>query len=178
MFNFVGMNIADALMFTLPGAITGATAYLLINKYLKEQSRKDAMALRREAMKVTTPVRLQAYERVILLLERIEPSSAVNRLVTPNKSSKQMQLDLIRTIQEEYNHNIVQQIYMSGEAWELVKKAKDDAIKLITLAGRKTKDDDSAYQFSKTLIEVQSEEELYTSKHAIESLKREVRRMF
>lgn len=171
-------GLGEVLMFTLPGIITGATAYIIINKYLNEQSRKDAMALRREAMKVTTPVRLQAYERIILLLERIEPVTMVNRMVRPNMTSKQLQLELIRNIQEEFNHNIVQQIYMSGEAWEMVQMSKDDAIKLITIAGTQTKDDDSAYNFSRNLIQVQAEQELFTSKKALTFVKREVRRMF
>lgn len=172
----IGLN--DVLMFSIPALITGGMAYVVINKFLTQESKKQVMELRKENVKHSTPLRLQAYERLILLLERIEPISVINRVIKPGMTAREIQLEIIRNISEEYNHNITQQLYVSGSTWEEIRKAKDDSIKLVSLTATKIPNDRGAMEFSELLIKLQAENELFTCKTALQTVKKEVRSLF
>ena len=85
---------------------------------------------------------------------------------------------MITAIKEEFEHNITQQLYVSRSCWLEILKSKDDAIKLITVAGGNVDPASDAIEFSKRLIQIQAEKEFYTSKSAIETVKREIIKLF
>jgi len=78
-------------------------------------------------------VNFQAYERLVLFLERINPSNMVLRMHKNNASAQMLEADMVKSIREEYEHNLSQQIYFSDEIWKLIKLAKEETIKLISL---------------------------------------------
>lgn len=77
------------------------------------------------------PLQLQAYERLILLAERIAIPNIVNRINQPGVSARDMQLMLTQTIKQEFEHNVTQQIYVTPEAWDAVKNLKEQNIHII-----------------------------------------------
>jgi hypothetical protein len=171
-------EIIDLLKYTVPSIITGAVAYLMINKMFQQENRRHFAEVKKENLKYTTPVRLQAHERLMLLLERTDPVKVVNRVIKPGMTAKSMQLAIIGEIKQEFDHNITQQLYVSGKSWSEVIKAKDDAIKLVTVVAASVDHSADALDFSKALIKVQAEQQFFTNLAAIEVIKKEIRKIY
>ncbi|SFB27188.1 hypothetical protein SAMN05660845_2322 [Flavobacterium swingsii] len=124
-------KILEILAYTLPSIITGAVAYFLFNSYFKDQQNTRRWLLQKENQKDSLPLRLQAYERMALFLERINPSNLLIR-ITPFSSDKNHYENLIiEHINQEYEHNITQQIYVTDECWTLIQTAKNTTIQNI-----------------------------------------------
>jgi len=121
----------STLSYTLPAIVTGLTAAFVIKKFLNSADKRAIFELKKSSQKELLPVKLQAFERMTLFLERIDPSKLLVR-VAPSSTDKEHYRDfLIASIQQEYEHNLVQQIYLSDECWGLILTAKNSIIKLI-----------------------------------------------
>jgi len=80
------------------------------------------------------PLKLQAYERLMLLCERISVPNLTYRLATKDVSKEQLQTAMMIAIQQEYEHNLTQQIYVSDKLWDIINLAKDQTIQIISKA--------------------------------------------
>lgn len=132
-------KIIEVLMYAIPSLITGGVAYLLFEKHFKDQENSRRWILQRENQKHALPLRLQAYERLALFLERINPSKLLIRVAPLSTNKADYQNLLIHHIEQEFEHNLTQQIYVSDELWVTILKAKNTVIQSI----RKTTLDDS-----------------------------------
>jgi hypothetical protein len=171
------MELDNLLMAFVPSVVVAAIAFLLIDRFLKAESKRHILEIKKESVKVTIPVRLQAFERVILLLERIDAIQVIKRSIAPDMTSGQLKLKAIAEIRDEFNHNITQQIYLSAASWERVVKAKEDAIKLISVTGTQIPDHVNAIEFSRKVLGVNEELEVNNAE-AIDFIKREIRKLF
>ncbi|MDR2964076.1 MAG: hypothetical protein LBU90_10660 [Bacteroidales bacterium] len=124
-------TIIEILKLTIPGVIVFFTAFYLIKMFLKNESEKRKDDLRAQNQKITTPIKVQAYERLVLFLERINPESLLLRTQTPHMQAGQLHSDLLATIRAEFEHNLSQQIYVSPACWLAVKRAKETLITII-----------------------------------------------
>ena len=135
-------EVWEILKIILPSLIVMATSYFLIKSVLENdtkrkeveevhQSKQKYMDVKMKNKELIMPVRLQAYERIVLFLERISPYSLIMRLHRPGMTVQQLQTELIRAIRDEFEHNLSQQLYMSSKAWGYVKTAKDETTKLV-----------------------------------------------
>ena len=124
------------------------------------------------------PVRLQAYERIILLLERISPDSLVMRVSRPEYTARQLQAELLGSIKSEYEHNMTQQTYVSNEAWDKVKMARNQVMNLINDAASEVKPDATGPTLGKLILERLTELKTPPTQVAINHLKQEVRTLF
>jgi hypothetical protein len=131
----------EILKYLLPSMVMFVVVYFFIKAFLDNQVRKQELQITETMKKTVLPIRLQAYERIVLFLERISPAGLVIRVGSPALNAEQLKSKIISTIREEYEHNLSQQLYISTHAWELVKNAKEDVIKLVhTAAGGLEKD--------------------------------------
>ena len=78
----------DILKYILPSLVVLAATLLVIKKFMDAEQRKHMYEIRKENQKVVTPLRLQAYERIVLLMERISPENLVLRVHKPGMSAK------------------------------------------------------------------------------------------
>ncbi len=105
------------------------------NEFMKSfwdnENKKREAEQRIENAKITIPLRIQAYERLVLLLERIKPESMLLRVTTPQMTAGLLHQELLITVRAEFEHNLSQQIYVSQESWTAVKLAKDNLVRLI-----------------------------------------------
>jgi len=170
-------ELLEILKYVLPSLVVLAAAYYLIKLFLDNEQKKRASDIKMAGYKIITPIRLQAYERLILFLERVSPESLVMRLHKPELSSLQFQTMLILAIREEFEHNLSQQVYMSSQAWELVRNAKEDLIKIVNTAATKLKDNATSTDLSQKIFELSLGEKLVI-KTALEFLKNEIRQVF
>ncbi len=121
----------EILAYTLPSIITGAVAYYLFNAYFKDQQHTRRWLLQKENQKDALPLKLQAYERMSLFLERINPSKLLLRIAPVSSDKNDYENLLISTIENEFEHNLTQQIYLTDECWIIILTAKNTIIQNI-----------------------------------------------
>ena len=159
-----------------------ATAYFLIKQFIESEHRNRLieMKMNNQAInqKFVTPIRLQAYERVILLLERISPSSLILRENIPGMNVKQLQTTLVKAIRDEYEHNLSQQVYISKQAWDLVKTSKDEMVKLINEAAANIESNAPSTELAKAVFEIILQIDKLPVDIAIEVIKNEIQDTF
>jgi hypothetical protein len=168
----------EILKYTLPAIIVFLATWVLIANYSQREKDKRKMELATKNQKTITPIRLQAYERVILFLERINPESMIMRLNRQGVTCRQLQTEMISNIRAEFEHNLSQQVYMSSQAWELVKSARSNLIKIINNCAEKVNPDSPSINLSKSILEFMMEMEKSPINVAIEYIKKEVKTYF
>ncbi len=131
-----------------------------------------------EVQKVILPLRLQAYERFVMFLERIHPSNLLMRLNNPELTSVQLQTLLARTIREEFEYNLSQQLYISGHSWELIKNAKEEMVAMINKASTKAGDQARAGDLVKAILELMVEKGKLPTELALEEIRKELQKLF
>lgn len=144
-------KIIEILAYTLPSLITGGVAYFLFNSYFKDQQNMRRWLLQKENQKDSLPLRLQAYERMALFLERINPSNLLIRITPFSSDKNQYESLIIEHINQEYEHNITQQIYVTDECWTIIMTAKNTTIQNIRKTNMNEKVD-SANKLRETIL--------------------------
>ncbi|MCX7549868.1 hypothetical protein [Xanthomarina sp. F2636L] len=136
-------RIIDLFMFAIPTLITGLIAYYFFKEHTKNEDGRRRFLLHKDMQVNTMPLRLQAYERMALFLERITPSKLLIR-ISPNSSNKEdYEALIIAAIEQEFDHNLSQQIYLSDDCWNIITAAKNATIQLIRKASLLEKTDTS-----------------------------------
>ncbi|PIQ14801.1 MAG: hypothetical protein COW67_11845 [Flavobacteriales bacterium CG18_big_fil_WC_8_21_14_2_50_32_9] len=171
-------DFLDILKYVLPSLVVLAASLLTIKKFMDAEQRKHIYEIRKENQKITTPLRLQSYERLILFLERISPENLILRVHKPGMSAKMLQSNLITIIKSEFDHNLTQQVYISSSSWEIIKKVKDDIIKAVNIAAGNLPPDAKGTDLGQKLFEVMSKLEKSPTQVAIGILKNEIRQLF
>lgn len=137
-------------------ALTGYIFYRIAKHYFDNQQKMQMLQMRvdehREAVKLVTPIRLQAYERMALFLERISPERLVLRCYQPGMDTKLLQGVMTKTIRDEWEHNLSQQVYISSEAWNRIRQAKDEMVGVINSAAITIPDDADPARLASTIF--------------------------
>ena len=119
------MNFEILIAFLLAGVIVFGGVYMLMNRFFKQESERRAYEWRKQNNDIVLPIRLRAYERIVLFLSRIEPKSLLLRFDFVGMTVLQLQQMLLQSVRDEYDHNVSQQIYISRGAWALVVNARE-----------------------------------------------------
>ena len=155
-----------------------AGLYFLLWYYLK-QTRKIVPAGEVNQDHATIlPLRLQACERFVLFLERIHPSNLVMRLSSPDLTAAQLQLLLVRTIREEFEYNLSQQLYVSQNSWELIKNAKEETIAMVNNASSGLDENAMSSALVKKIFDLAVTRGKLPVETALDEIKSELRKMF
>lgn len=124
-------KILEIFSYTVPSIITGYVAYYFFSNQFTREENKENFKLLREDKRQGFQVRMQAYERMTLFLERINPSKLLIR-VAPTSEDKEMYVQkLAQMIEQEFDHNSMQQIYMSDECWSVIVTSKNATVHII-----------------------------------------------
>lgn len=171
--------ILEILKILLPALIVLITAYLMLSQtlgtYLKMQRVELGFKNREQAL----PVRLQAFERLVLYLERISPQRAIPRLRQEGMSAPELHMLLISSIRMEYEHNITQQLYVSPDTWFMVRTATEEVISIINQVAASIPPESSSLDFSRVLLaSIMESTDGSPIDIALENLKVEAREMF
>lgn len=122
-------------------------------------------------------LQLQAAERFTLYLERISPDRLVMRLHQSGMTARMLQNEMTKSIREEFDHNLSQQIYVSEGAWELIKNAKEEITKFISATGDSMSEKSSGIDLSRKLFEAASQVETLPNEIALQYLRKETRKL-
>jgi hypothetical protein len=167
----------DILKITIPALFVFLTAWVLLRNMIKNDQDKRRQELILQNSRIVTPIKLQAYERIVLFLERISLESLIVRVSSPDMTATQLHSAMLGAIRSEFEHNLSQQIYMSQPAWEVVRNARSNMIKIINSEAEKLPPDSSGMLLSKSLLEKIIELEKEPTRAAIDYVKAEIARM-
>lgn len=121
----------EILKYTVPGLVVFVTAYFLLKLYLDDRLRYELATQRSESLKITLPLRLQAYERLTLLCDRISIPNTLLRIRMPGMTVGELRGALMLAISQEFDHNTSQQLYVSDTLWQIISFAKNDALNFV-----------------------------------------------
>ncbi|MGC9343969.1 MAG: hypothetical protein ACP5E3_14800 [Bacteroidales bacterium] len=171
-------DLLEILKYTLPAIVVFLTSFFILKLYLKNEEKKRKFELSMNQKDSILPLRLQAFERLILYLERISPDSLVMRFKNTRLSVVELQNELVNAVRTEFEHNLAQQTYVSIQAWEMIKAARGDTIKLINESAAELKAKDPGLNLSKRILEKAMELQKAPNYAAIQYLKKEVNDLF
>ncbi|MEZ4840794.1 MAG: hypothetical protein R2821_04605 [Flavobacteriaceae bacterium] len=169
-------KIIELVSYTLPAIVTGLIALYFFKLHTDNDQKRRIFLLKKENQKLALPTRLQAYERMTLFLERISPNSLLVR-VTPTGNDKTAYFKkLLTVVEQEFEHNLAQQIYVTPECWNAIITAKNKTLNMLrdTMLQGEIKD---ANTMREAVLQQNMEDEPAT-KIALEFLKSEVKTIF
>ncbi len=170
--------VTDLLKILLPSALVLYAMYLTVTAFLKKQVEEKQIEQRRKQVEVALPIRLQAYERMSLFLERISPNNLIVRMNGTATRAIEFQQILMQEVREEFNHNLSQQVYMSHEVWEQIRGAQQEVITLINQAAVEVAPDATPLELSKKIFEKIIQENRNPTMNALKLVKAEIQREF
>jgi len=144
--------LLDILKFTLAGLGVVWLAFYLIRPYLDRSENMQLVELKKAISGQTLPLRLQAYERMVLFVDRVNPANMLIRLNSTAFTAAELHTLVVNEIRDEYQHNVTQQIYVSARAWAVVKRVKDDTLSIANNTIKGIGDEASGLEFSKVIL--------------------------
>jgi hypothetical protein len=150
------VTILEILKYVLPSLVVLGGCYLIVNNFLLAEFRRKQLALFKDTQDTTLRLRLQAYERMVLFIERISPRHLVPRMYDSTMTVRDLQLSMMLTIRAEFEHNLAQQIYVSANVWETVKSVKEQELNMIGRIAQTLNPDASAKELHAKILEVTS----------------------
>ncbi|MBT8232716.1 MAG: hypothetical protein HKO66_05660 [Saprospiraceae bacterium] len=120
--------ILEIIKYTIPGLIVFLATYFILRQYLNAQYQLKSLEVRAKYSQDAIPLKLQAYERLLLFCERISIPNLIFRLKTNAMTSVELKNAMMISVQKEYEHNMAQQLYVSQKLWDIITLAKNDTI--------------------------------------------------
>lgn len=161
--------IFDLLKMLLPALLVLLTTWLV----LKRPAAGD-----HPRMQQTLPLRLQAYERLVMLVERITPSSLLVRNHRPGITAMELNAVLIAEVRAEFEHNISQQLYVSERSWQMIRALKDETVAIINGMAQRLPPEAGGMDLTKALLKRVDELENNPYEQTLAHLKEEVKGLF
>lgn len=172
------MELYSLLTIAIVALIVTFGLYITLTTLAEKFFEKQRWDIRSKNTEITLPLRLQAYERMCLFLERITPNHLLLRTSGSASNALEFQQILLQEIREEYNHNLAQQVYMSDQTWEEIKKAVNEVQSLINQAASEVQPDAPANDLAKKIFERVIQQEIQPCTHALKVAKAEIQRTF
>jgi len=134
-------KILELLFSLLPALLVAVIAFYFFKQHTDNEERRRRFLLQKDMQKEAFPLRLQAYERIALFLERISPAKLLTRIHPTSSNKEDYENLIVATIEQEFEHNLSQQIYVSDECWNVLLSAKNATIQLVRKANMQEKTD-------------------------------------
>ena len=147
----MGDQLLNLLMYAVPSLIVGAIAFLFFREHVENEDNRRKFLIVKQLQKESLPQRFQAYERFSLFLERISPNKLLIRISPVSSNKDDYETLLINSIEQEFEHNLSQQIYVTDSCWSIINASKSATIQLIRKAALSDKID-SADKLRETIL--------------------------
>ena len=167
----MGEQILGLMVYCIPALVTGVIAFLFFREHTDNENNRRNFILKESIQKESLPIRLQAYERLTLFLERISPQNLLKRVSPISQEVEDYKSLLTQTVEQEYEHNLSQQIYVSDPCWRTISAAKNSTIQ--TIVSFKNKDVSTANDIRPLLLDILLNNEV-TAEMALNFLNEEV----
>lgn len=162
----------------LPAGAVLYAMFLIVRAFLNKELEKKLLELKMKNTELVLPIRLQAYERICLFLERISLNNLIVRLNDVNYSAREFQQVLLREIREEYNHNLSQQVYVTDESWSLAKSAMEEIVMIVNEAAGELGPEARSIDLARLALEKTLERENQAIEFALHHIKEEIRTIY
>ena len=172
---FMWAIMIEILKYCIPALCVLLATWLVMHKFYKSENEKRLWELKRLAQKEISPLRMRAYERLALLLERTEPEHLLMDLNLTEMTPLQLQAHLMHSIRQEYDHNLSQQIYVSDEVWNHIENAKSQTVAFVNSIAQQIPANSTALDYAKTLITAYHTNGETPNEIALQALKNEAR---
>lgn len=146
-------TILEILKFVIPGIIVIIATQMVVARFMKNENSRRQFEVYKQGMNVTLPLRIQAYERLALFLERLHPRGLMTRCYVPGMTVREFQIALTQSIQQEFDHNVSQQIFINLKLWNTIKGVKEQSQMMINELSSKMNPNASAKELHKALTE-------------------------
>jgi hypothetical protein len=170
--------LTDLLKILLPAALVLYAMYLMVKSFLEKEFNQKALQIKATQQEVSLPIRLQAYERMVLYLERITPNNLLRRYSGGQVSARELQSILVHDVREELGHNLSQQLYMSAEVWNSIQQATEEVISMINTAADSLPTEAQAQDLSRAILQNAVDSGQDPTGRALFQLKKEVHTLF
>lgn len=171
-------TLLEILKYTIPALIVLLACYIILKSFLENETSKQVNQIKQSNIKTLLPLKMQAFERYVLFLERILPENLILRVSRPEFTALQLKMTMIKSIREEYEHNMSQQLYISDSAWKQIKAAKEEMIHLINTCGSDLDDRASGTELAADVLKVATNKQALRVNEAILVLKNEFNEIF
>lgn len=165
----------EILKYCVPALCVLLATWIVMHKFYKSEAEKRLWELKRLSQKEISPLRMRAYERLSLLLERTTPEHMLIELNLGEMTILQVQQHLMRTIRMEYDHNLSQQIYVSDQVWEAILTARDQMVAFINAMAQQMPPESTALEYAKILITAYKSNGQTANDNAMLALRQEAR---
>jgi len=166
-------TMLEILKYTLPAIIVLLATFIIIRAFMENETKRRSSEIVQSGLKTMIPVRMQAYERLVLFLERTLPENLVLRSNRPGMKGFELKAEMIKNIREEFEHNMSQQLYVSEKAWALIGEAREEMIHLINTSGRGLDDKAGSREAAAAIMGEFLQRDNIKVKEAIRFLKKE-----
>ena len=167
--------VIELLKIIIPTGAVFAASYFLVKRFLDNDQKRREHELKKVSQNIVTPLKITAYERIVIYLERINTNNLVLRVNKNGMTAKQLHSELVLAIKSEFEHNLSQQIYVSAGSWEMVKNAKEEVLQLVNIASSKVPAETNSLELASMILNITANlGKKLPSELAIDYLKREI----
>jgi len=151
------MEFISQALLILPSIAFMFIVILILKNQTSIAKTSNSIVLKKERQQHFLPLRVDAYQRMILFMERISPNSLIMRTFQNEKPAKVFQTELLETIRQEYEHNVAQQLFISPKGWKLIRESKEEIVKIINLAASQVNENATSLDLSSKIFEITSQ---------------------
>ena len=144
--------LLDVLKFSVPGFIVYLVVRTMLREYFQNERAANAARLRQQSRETALQLRFQAYERLTLLCQRIHTPNLVLRIYQEGMTAQALRASLFLAIQQEFEHNVTQQVYVSEQLWQIIQLARNQQINIIDQVAEQFASGDSGKDFRTALL--------------------------
>ncbi|WP_107830988.1 hypothetical protein ABZR88_22370 [Mucilaginibacter yixingensis] len=170
--------LVEVFKYAVAGILVLFAALYLFKPYLNNQEKFKLIEFRRAQAAQTLPMRLQAYERLILLIDRINPANMLIRLNANAYSAAELHSLIINEVRNEYQHNVTQQLYVSPASWTVAKRIKADTTNLVNNVARTLPGDATGLDLGRAILTQLSQAEIDPYDAAAQLIRADVTELF
>ncbi|SEJ39240.1 hypothetical protein SAMN05192553_103642 [Cyclobacterium xiamenense] len=167
--------LIQLLSIVLPAGLVIYGMFIITVSFLKKEKEMKWVDIKTKNTELLLPLRLQAAERLCLLMERISPNNLIRRINEPGFTAGELHSRLVEEIRNEFNHNLSQQVYFSDETWESVRTAVEQTLSLINRSYQQVDGNEKSLDLAKTIFQLSLEQEKDIVVLALKRIKDEVR---
>lgn len=172
-------TILELIKYTLPALVVALVVFLMLKTHSESNYKLKLLQLKADSSKDVIPLKLQAYERLTLFIHRISPENLIPRITQPGMSAQQFKVVLIQSIQQEFEHNITQQVYVSNGVWGAVVSFKNTFANIVNTKSKELEPNSTAYDLGKLIVEeFMQNEEILTPSKVNDIIKLEIKSVF
>ena len=163
----------EVLILVIPLATMLLVTYIMLQHFYKKQEGESKLKITADKNTTFFPLQIQGYERIILFLERIDPSNMVIRTHKSGMDASSLHRELLKIIRDEYTHNMSQQIYIKPESWKILLSAKEETIQIINIAKNSLNKKASSLDLSAKIFELIASKKISPTQKARNSIIKE-----